>query len=130
MDKIEYKSELNQYFADDNIIMVAGCREVKSKHNSKCRFGNKRFREIIQGMSNWEEVNRIQKNASKSDLLYFSKHAKPFSDHITLHPNNVKGNQGPIKYKAKHTILGITIDRSLNFKVQINIIKKQHLQIN
>ena len=42
---------------------------------------------------------------------------------MTLHPNNAKGNQDPIKYKTKHNILGITIDRRLNFKAQINIIK-------
>ena len=123
VDKTGYKSELNQYFADDNIIMVAGRREFKPKQNSKCRFGNKRFREIIQGMSNWEDANRIRTNASKSALLYFSRHTKPFSDHMTLHPNNAEGNQDPIKYRTKHNILGITIDRKLNFKAQINIIK-------
>ena len=74
-------------------------------------------------MSNWEEANRIRTNASKSALLYFSKHAKPFSDHMILHPNNAKGNQDPIKYKKKHNTLGITIDLRLNFKAQINIIK-------
>ena len=74
-------------------------------------------------MSNWEDANRIRTNASKSALLYFSRHTKPFSDHMTLHPNNAEGNQDPIKYKTKHNILGITIDRKLNFKAQINIIK-------
>ena len=58
-----YRSEINTYFADDNIIMTSGKQDHPPKGSNVGQFGNKRFRTIVQEMSNWEEAHRIKTNA-------------------------------------------------------------------
>ena len=118
-----YRSEINSYFADDNIIMTSGIQGNKPKGNSKGQFGNKRFREIVQEMSDWEEAHRIKTNASKSALMFISHKTKPFSKHLTLHPLNKAAAQQQISYKTSHKILGINFDRKLNFVNHIKQLK-------
>ena len=43
-----YRSEINTYFADDNIIMTSGKQDHPPKGANKGQFGNKRFRTIVQ----------------------------------------------------------------------------------
>ena len=79
------------------------------------QFGNKRFRTIVQEMSNWEEAHRIKTNASKSALMFLSHKTKPKSKYLTLHPRNKRGVPDIISYKTSHKILGIMFDRQTNF---------------
>ena len=54
-----YRSEINTYFADDNITMTSGKQDNPPKDTNEGQLGNKRFRTIVQEMSNWEEAHRI-----------------------------------------------------------------------
>ena len=110
-----YRSEINTYFADDNIIMTSGKQDHPPKGSNMGQFGNKRFRTIVQEMSNWEEAHRIKTNASKSALMFLSHKTKPKSKYLTLHPRNKRGTQDIISYKTSHKILGIMFDRQTNF---------------
>ena len=110
-----YRSEINTYFADDNIIMTSGKQDHPPKGANKGQFGNKRFRTIVQEMSNWEEAHRIKTNASKSALMFLSHKTKPKSKYLTLHPRNKKAAQDIISYKTSHKILGIMFDKNTNF---------------
>lgn len=110
-----YKSEINIYFADDNVIMTTGCGDSDSQ------FGNKPFRTLVQKVTDWEEAHRIKTNANKSAIMHFSKKIRPRSNKLTLHPINnqqkqLKINKNDyIKFKSSHKILGIIFDSNLSF---------------
>ena len=95
--------------------MTSGKQDHQPKGSNMVQFGNKRFRSIVQEMSNWEEAHRIKTNASKSALMFLSHKTKPKSKYLTLHPRNKKGAQDIISYKTSHKILGIMFDRQTNF---------------
>ena len=82
VNKEGYRSEINTYFADDNIIMTSGYQDCPPRGNSVGQFGNERFREIEQKMTNWEEAHRIK----------------------TMHPRNKEYTQENISYKLAHHI--------------------------
>ena len=78
-NKYIYKSEFNSYFADDNIIMTAGIEDgtrARTPSPKDVLFGNKRFRELVQQASNWEDAHRIKTNASKSVIMFSGKKPK------------------------------------------------------
>ena len=131
---IGHFSEINLYFADDNVIMVAGYKEPGNKNSTL--FGNARFRLLVQESTDWEEANRIKTNANKSRLMYFSpkNNTRPGKYiNLTLHPNLPddikKANKANdithenIAFTQSHKILGVTFDSKLTFKKHINITK-------
>merc|ERR1711895_341589 len=121
------RSEINTYFANDNIIMTSGKQDHPPKGANVGQFGNKRFRTIVQEMSNWEEAHRIKTNASKSALMFLSHKTKPKSKYLMLHPRNKKAAQEIITYKTSHKILGIMFNKKTNF---VKLIKQINHTIN
>ena len=120
-----YKSEFNSYFADDNVIMTAGYEDslnCETPQSNELAFGNKKFRDMVQAASNWEDAHRIKTNANKSVIMMFSK-THPKGKYITLHPLEDSQPQTRIKYVSKHTILGVEFDSQLNFVSHIKNIK-------
>ena len=120
-----YKSEFNSYFADDNVIMVAGYEDslsCKTPQSKDLAFGNRKFRELVQAASNWEDAHRIKTNADKSVIMMFSN-THPKGKYLTLHPLEHSQPQTKVKYVTKHTILGIEFDSKLNFVSHIENIK-------
>ena len=95
--------------------MTSGKQDHPPKGSNVGQFGNKRFRTIVQEMSNWEEAHRIKTNASKSALMFLSHKTKPKSKYLTLHPRNKEAAQDRISYKTSHKILGIMFDKKLIF---------------
>ena len=67
--------------------------KFQAKGANKGRFGNKRFRTIVQEISNWEEAQRIKTNATKSALMFLFHKAKPKNKYLTLHPRTTKAAQ-------------------------------------
>ena len=45
---------------------------VKLRHKDLA-FGNRKFRDMVQAASNWEDANRIKTNADKLVIMMFSK---------------------------------------------------------
>ena len=126
MEKNIYKSEFNSYFADDNVIMVAGYEDslsCKTPQSKDLAFGNRKFRELVQAASNWEDAHRIKTNADKSVIMMFSN-SQPKGKYLTLHPLEHSQPQTKVKYVTKHTILGIEFDSKLNFVSHIENIKR------
>ena len=124
-EKNIYKSEFNSYFADDNVIMTAGYEDslnCETPQSNELAFGNKKFRDMVQAASNWEDAHRIKTNANKSVIMMFSK-THPKGKYITLHPLEDSQPQTRIKYVSKHTILGVEFDSKLNFVSHIKNIK-------
>ena len=118
-----HTSQINLYFADDNVIMVAGYCQRGSINN---KFGNAEFRRLVQEVTDWEDTHRIKTNADKSTLMFFSnKSLKPRYSTLTLHPNLKPKERAinainqitfdQIKYRRSHKILGITFDTGLTF---------------
>ena len=113
-NKYIYKSEFNSYFADDNIIMTAGIEDgtrARTPSPKDVLFGNKRFRELVQQASNWEDAHRIKTNASKSVIMMFSgkkPKAKKGNYYLTLHPRNKSQPQNRVAFKTKQNILSCT----------------------
>ena len=120
-----YKSEFNSYFADDNVIMTAGYEDSLSCTTptpNDLAFGNRKFRDMVQAASNWEDAHRIKTNADKSVIMMFSN-SHPKGKYITLHPLEDSQPQTRIKHVSKHTILGVEFDSKLNFVSHIENIK-------
>ena len=110
---------LNLYFADDNVILVAG-------HQDSSKLGaNKDFRDIIQKSTKIEAANRVKVNIGKSAIMAFSN-TKLKSIKLTQNSNEPDRNPNEIiKQKANHTILGITFDKKLAFDTHIKTLKGQ-----
>ncbi|CAL4114164.1 unnamed protein product, partial [Meganyctiphanes norvegica] len=114
-----YSEELNIYFADDNVIMVAGYREIGPQipgTKDDTQFGCKKFRDLIQKSTYWEEGNRIKTNATKSKCMAFSPtEPKKNERWLSLYPDRNDPNDDRITYTNNHVILGITFDSKLTF---------------
>ena len=122
-----YSEELNIYFADDNVIMVAGYREIGAQipgTKDDTQFGTRKFRDLIQKSTYWEEGNRIKTNAIKSKCMVFSKTEPRTTERwLSLYPDRNYPNDEKIKYTNNHVILGITFDSKLTFQTHIKKLK-------
>ena len=66
--------------------MTSGKQDHQPKGSNMVQFGNKRFRSIVQEMSNWKEAHRIKTNASKSDLMFLTCRRQSQSVHYLTGP--------------------------------------------
>ena len=111
------ENALNMYFADDNIILVAG---KFNKNNSVPAL----FKSTIQKVTDFERMNRIKVNPSKSVAMVFDGgKTKPGTIQISLNPIREISNDPIIPHMSTHTILGITFDSQLKFKKHVNTLK-------
>ena len=108
---------LNMYFADDNVILVAGKPDGTDR-------GTRKFREIIQKVTNFERINRIKVNPTKSvSMVFDGGTSNPGTLRISLNPIRHPDSEDIIPHQSKHTILGITFDSKLNFKKHVKTLK-------
>ena len=110
---------LNMYFADDNIILTAA-KPGSSIH------GPPTFRKTIQEVTNFERINRIKVNPTKSVAMVFDDgRTTPGSLKISLNPERQLEDKAIIPHQQSHTILGITFDSQLKFKKHVKTLKGQ-----
>ena len=111
------ENALNMYFADDNIILTA----AKPCNNEA---GPPTFRKTIQEVTNFERINRIKVNPSKSVAMVFDDgRTQPGWLKTSLNPESKVQNKDEIPHQQTHTILGITFDTKLNFKHHVKTLK-------
>ena len=112
------ENALNMYFADDNIILTTGKPNISTT-------GPKTFKTTIQKVTNFERINRIKVNPTKSVAMVFDDgQTKPNTLKISLNPLKQNlFNEEKIPHQQSHTILGITFDSKLNFRGHVNSLK-------
>ena len=67
---------------------------------------------------NWMSANKLTVNFEKTNIVVFNKNRKPNSNQLTIGPKTIE-SRDTAKYLGKH------IDKELNFRKHITMVKQQ-----